>query len=99
MTNIGGSKQKGIITYGLSANRQNPFAGAGHDAIFNTWRRFSKQVLYVAPPFVFFYYVMNWAVDRYVTLRIAGCTRWKLTVCRNHYLNSKAGREEFKDSE
>jgi ubiquinol-cytochrome c reductase subunit 8 len=63
--NTGGLKQKGIITYGLSANRQNPFAGAAHDAVFNTWRRFSKQVLYVAPPFVFFYYVMNWAIDRY----------------------------------
>jgi hypothetical protein len=69
--NIGGSKQRGIITYGLSANRQNPFAGAGHDAVFNTWRRFSKQVLYVAPPFVFFYYVMNWAVERYATSKIA----------------------------
>ncbi|KAJ2993762.1 hypothetical protein NUW58_g1743 [Xylaria curta] len=61
----GGSyKQKGIITYSLSPNKQNPFAGAAHDAVFNTWRRFSKQVLYFAPPLVFFYYAMSWATER-----------------------------------
>ncbi|KAI1811556.1 cytochrome b-c1 complex subunit 8 [Poronia punctata] len=62
--NFGGAKQKGIITYSLSANRQNPFAGAFHDAIFNTWRRFSKQVLYWAPPMIFGYYYMSWATER-----------------------------------
>ncbi|KAI2640179.1 UcrQ family protein [Xylaria nigripes] len=62
--NLGGSKQKGIITYSMSPNRQNPFAGAAHDAIFNTWRRFSKQVLYFAPPFIAFYYAMSWSIER-----------------------------------
>ncbi|ORY63018.1 UcrQ family protein [Pseudomassariella vexata] len=62
--NFGGMKQRGIITYGLSANRQNPLAGTAHDAVFNTWRRFSRQVLYVAPPLVFFYYTMEWAIER-----------------------------------
>ncbi|KAI1332599.1 UcrQ family protein [Xylariaceae sp. FL0255] len=61
---FGGQKQRGIITYAMTANKQNPFAGAGHAAIFNTWRRFSKQVLYVAPPLVFFYYAMSWATER-----------------------------------
>ncbi len=61
----GGTKQKGIITYGLSPNRQNPFAGAGHDAVFNTFRRFRKQVLYWAPPAVVAYFVMDWAVKKY----------------------------------
>ncbi|KAI2779778.1 ubiquinol-cytochrome c reductase complex ubiquinone-binding protein [Daldinia loculata] len=75
--NFGGMPQKGIISYTLSANRQNPLAGTAHAAIFNTWRRFSAQVLYVAPPLIFFYYAMSWATDR------------------NHYLNSKAGRQEF----
>ncbi|KAI0390852.1 cytochrome b-c1 complex subunit 8 [Xylariaceae sp. FL0594] len=79
--NFGGATQKGIITYSVSPNRQNPVAGAFHDAIFNTWRRFSAQVLYVAPPFIFAYYAMSWATER------------------NHYLNSKAGRAEFGDSE
>ena len=60
----GGPKQRGIISYGLSANRQNPLAGAGHAAIFNTWRRFRNQVLYWAPPMVFFYFAMEWAVER-----------------------------------
>ncbi|KAI0412669.1 hypothetical protein EKO27_g9643 [Xylaria grammica] len=62
--NFGGQKQKGIITYTMSPNRQNPIAGAAHDAIFNTWRRFSKQVLYFAPPLIGFYYAMSWAIDR-----------------------------------
>ncbi len=61
----GGMKQKGIITYGVAPNRQNPFAGAAHDAIFNTWRRFSAQVLYWAPPMIVGYYAMNWAIERY----------------------------------
>lgn len=49
----------------MSANQQNAFAGAFNDAIFNSWRRFSRQVLYVAPPLVFFYYAMSWATERY----------------------------------
>ncbi|KAL1869435.1 hypothetical protein VTK73DRAFT_3139 [Phialemonium thermophilum] len=62
--NMGGRPQKGIITYGLSPNRQKLFAGAAHDAVFNTWRRFSSQVLYVAPPFIAAYFLMNWATER-----------------------------------
>lgn len=61
----GGFKQRGIITYGLSANRQNPLAGTANAAIFNTWRRFKGQVLYFAPPMIFFYYAMEWATERY----------------------------------
>ncbi|KAI0206900.1 cytochrome b-c1 complex subunit 8 [Astrocystis sublimbata] len=62
--NFGGPKQRGIITYSLSSNKQNPFAGAAHDAVFNTWRRFSAQALYVVPPFVLAYAVMSWATER-----------------------------------
>jgi ubiquinol-cytochrome c reductase subunit 8 len=61
---LGSPTQRGIISYGVSPNRQNPFAGAAHDAVFNTWRRFSAQVLYWAPGFVVGYYIANWAVDR-----------------------------------
>ncbi|KAK0635915.1 ubiquinol--cytochrome-c reductase chain [Bombardia bombarda] len=61
---FGGMKQKGIITYGVSPNRQNPLAGTGHDAIFNTFRRFSAQVGYWAPPMIAGYYIMNWAIER-----------------------------------
>lgn len=61
----GGSKQKGIISYGIAPNRQFPLAGAAHDALFNTWRRFRGQVLYWAPPLIAGYYVIQWAVQRY----------------------------------
>lgn len=53
-----------ITTYSLSANRQRPFAGAGHAAIFNVFRRFRHQALYVIPPFVVAYAAMNWAIER-----------------------------------
>ncbi|KAJ5097092.1 Cytochrome b-c1 complex subunit 8 [Penicillium angulare] len=53
-----------IATYALSPNQQRPFAGAFHAAIFNTFRRFRHQVLYVVPPFVIAYAAMNWAVER-----------------------------------
>jgi len=53
-----------IATYTLSSNRQRPFAGAFHAAVFNTFRRFRSQVLYVAPPFIIAYAAMNWATER-----------------------------------
>ncbi|RAH65080.1 ubiquinol--cytochrome-c reductase subunit 8 [Aspergillus aculeatinus CBS 121060] len=53
-----------ITSYSLSPNRQRPLAGAGHAAIFNTFRRFRHQVLYVAPPFIAAYALMNWAIER-----------------------------------
>ncbi|OGE56022.1 hypothetical protein PENARI_c003G11580 [Penicillium arizonense] len=53
-----------IATYSLSPNRQRPFAGAAHAAIFNTFRRFRQQVLYVVPPFVVAYAAMEWAIER-----------------------------------
>lgn len=58
--------QRGIISYALSPNRQNPLAGTAHAAVFNTWRRFSHQVLYWAPPLVVVYYAMGWAIERYL---------------------------------
>ncbi|KAI1192737.1 UcrQ family protein [Nemania serpens] len=61
---FGTIKQRGIITYSLSPNKQNPFAGAAHDAVFNTFRRFSKQVLYIAPPLIVGYYAMSWATEK-----------------------------------
>jgi len=63
---FGSPPQKGITTYTLSANRQRPLAGTMHAAVFNSWRRFKGQVLYVAPPFVVAYLVMDWAVKEYV---------------------------------
>lgn len=62
----GGSKQKGIIYYGVSANRQNPFAGAGHDAVFNIFRRTKNQIFFWLPTMVAGYYIVQWANERYV---------------------------------
>jgi ubiquinol-cytochrome c reductase subunit 8 len=59
--------QRGVTTYSISANRQRPLAGAFHSAIFNTWRRFRQQVLFVAPPFIAAYAIMNWAIERSAT--------------------------------
>lgn len=71
----GGAKQKGIITYGLAANRQNPVAGATHDAIFNTFRRTKSQIFYWLPVMAAGYYIMHWATERYVLLTVetGGC--------------------------
>ncbi|KAI1078149.1 cytochrome b-c1 complex subunit 8 [Whalleya microplaca] len=57
-------KHKGITVYSLSPNRQYPLAGAWHDAVFNTWRRFRMQVLYFAPPLIGAYYALDWANKR-----------------------------------
>jgi len=57
-------KAKGLITYTMSANMQRPLAGALHNAIFNTWRRTMGQVLYVVPPFVVAYFLVDWANER-----------------------------------
>ncbi|KAL8799252.1 MAG: hypothetical protein Q9200_007583 [Gallowayella weberi] len=59
-------KQKGIVTYALSANRQRPLAGAASAAVFNTYRRCKAQFLYVVPPFVFAWWIMAWATEKYV---------------------------------
>ncbi|KUL82424.1 hypothetical protein ZTR_11227 [Talaromyces verruculosus] len=56
--------EKGVATYTLSPNRQRLFPNFWHTAIFNTFRRFRHQVLYVAPPFIVAYSLMDWAVER-----------------------------------
>ncbi|KAH8811798.1 ubiquinol-cytochrome c reductase complex ubiquinone-binding protein [Xylogone sp. PMI_703] len=62
--NLGSQPQRGIISYALSQNRQRPLAHVAHAAIFNTWRRFSAQVLYFAPPLIIGYLTMDWAIKR-----------------------------------
>ena len=62
----GSPPQKGVTTYALSANRQNPLAGTAQAAVFNTFRRSRNQIMYWAPPLLIAYYAMNWAVERYV---------------------------------
>ncbi|KAG7039681.1 Cytochrome b-c1 complex subunit 8 [Colletotrichum scovillei] len=60
----GGEKQRGTITYGIAPNRLNPMAQAGHNAVFNIWRRFASQVWFFGPPLAAAWYVMYWADKR-----------------------------------
>ncbi|KAL9100382.1 MAG: hypothetical protein Q9187_009371 [Circinaria calcarea] len=62
--NLGSQTQKGIVTYAISANRQRPLAGVLNAAIFNTWRRFKAQALYVLPPLAIAYATMKWAIEK-----------------------------------
>ncbi|TKA81097.1 hypothetical protein B0A49_00392 [Cryomyces minteri] len=61
---LGSPPQKGVTTYALAQNRQKPLAGVFDAAIFNTWRRFKGQVLYIAPPMIIAYSIMQWAIEK-----------------------------------
>ncbi|RPB25769.1 hypothetical protein L211DRAFT_782566 [Terfezia boudieri ATCC MYA-4762] len=61
---LGSLPQKGITSYSLSPNRQKPLAGTAHAAVFNSFRRFRQSVLYVVPPFIVGYMLMDWATKR-----------------------------------
>lgn len=52
------------MTYGLSSNRQRPFAGFFTKGVWNSVRRVRNQILYVVPPFVVAYSAMQWAIER-----------------------------------
>ncbi|KAK6332861.1 hypothetical protein TWF696_002882 [Orbilia brochopaga] len=58
---FGLARQRGIVQYTLSGNRQNPWGGALRGMVFNGWRRFKGQVFYVAPPFIGAYFLLDWA--------------------------------------
>ena len=97
----GSPRQKGIVTYSLSSNRQRPLAGILNAAVFNTWRRFRGQVLYFAPPLVLAYLVMDWATQKSVLSIEFASSEHKLSYSpyRNEYLNSKPGRLANADKE
>ena len=60
----GGHPGKGTVTYALSANRQRPFVGFFTTRTWNSVRRVRNQILYVVPPFVAAYSLMQWAIER-----------------------------------
>ncbi|XAO23193.1 hypothetical protein I312_101971 [Cryptococcus bacillisporus CA1280] len=62
---MGGPRQKGIKTYGLSPYRQRPLAGMLRAYIFNGSKRTMHQLPYVAPPLIFFYGIYYWAKNKY----------------------------------
>lgn len=61
---LGSMPQKGIVSYTMSINRQNPLAGTLNAAIFNTFRRTRHQILYWAVPMLIAYETFNWAQER-----------------------------------
>lgn len=61
---LGSLPQKGIVTYGLAQNRQNPLAGTFNAAVFNTFRRTRHQILYWGLPLLIAYETMQWAIER-----------------------------------
>ncbi|KAK3636682.1 Cytochrome b-c1 complex subunit 8, mitochondrial [Elasticomyces elasticus] len=56
--------QRGIVSYTISPNRQNPLAGALRAAVFNTFRRSRGQVLYWTIPLLMAGQAMEWANRR-----------------------------------
>ncbi|KAF9374524.1 ubiquinol--cytochrome-c reductase subunit 8 [Podila verticillata] len=57
---LGAPKQRGIAIYALSPYEQRAFAGALHQAVFNTFRRVTGQAFYIAIPFGAAYGLYSW---------------------------------------
>ncbi|KAJ1980240.1 ubiquinol--cytochrome-c reductase subunit 8 [Dimargaris cristalligena] len=62
--NLGGPKQRGIVSYRLSSYEQRVFAGVFKKGFYNVIRRFSANVLYIGPPMIASYMVYSWAKKR-----------------------------------
>ncbi|KAI8051378.1 UcrQ family protein [Gilbertella persicaria] len=65
---MGGPTQRGVVTYLLSPFEQKPFAGAAHNAVFNTARRVTSQVPYVGVAFGLGYFIYTSAKSRHAYL-------------------------------
>ncbi|KAK9455441.1 hypothetical protein V1511DRAFT_500471 [Dipodascopsis uninucleata] len=61
---MGGPKQRGIITYSVSSYAQKPLAGVLYNAVFNTFRRVSSQAFYVIAPASLYLYIIMKAKER-----------------------------------
>ena len=58
--------QQGVVTYKLAPNRIRASAiFYNKGAVSNTFRRTRNQFLYVIPPFVVAYLLMDWANETY----------------------------------
>jgi ubiquinol-cytochrome c reductase subunit 8 len=62
---LGAPKQRGIVTYVLSPYEQRAFAGAAHQAVFNTFRRVTGQAFYVAVPLGGAYGLYSWGKENH----------------------------------
>ncbi|CAH2277024.1 cytochrome b-c1 complex subunit 8 [Pelobates cultripes] len=59
------AKVRHIITYSLSPFEQKAFPHYFSKGIPNMWRRFSAQVLKVAPPFLLMYVTYSWGTQEH----------------------------------
>ena len=64
---LGAPKQRGIAIYALSPYEQRAFAGALHQAVFNTFRRVTGQAFYIAVPFGAAYGLYSWGKQNHRT--------------------------------
>lgn len=60
---MGSPKQKRITIHSVSPYAQAPLHGSTQRAIFNSFRRFKSQVLYIAVPFAIVWSVWTEARD------------------------------------
>ncbi|GMG52896.1 unnamed protein product [Ambrosiozyma monospora] len=74
---MGSPTQKYLNTYTVSPYAQSALKGSLERAFFNSFRRFTSQILYIAVPGV-----VVWEI-------------WVKNRDYNHYLYTKAGREEL----
>ncbi|CAO0791024.1 unnamed protein product [Mucor circinelloides] len=65
---MGGPTQRGVVTYILSPFEQKAFAGAAHNAVFNTARRVTSQIPYIGVAFGLGYFIYTSAVKRHTYL-------------------------------
>ncbi|CEP08796.1 hypothetical protein [Parasitella parasitica] len=65
---MGGPTQRGVVTYILSPFEQKAFAGAAHNAVFNTARRVTSQIPYVGVAFGLGYFIYTSAQSRHAYL-------------------------------
>lgn len=70
---LGAPKQRGIVTYVLSPYEQRAFAGALHQAIFNTFRRVTGQAFYIAVPLGAAYGLYSWGKENHRTSLVFFC--------------------------
>ncbi|GAA5887219.1 hypothetical protein JCM6882_002453 [Rhodosporidiobolus microsporus] len=60
--NLGGPKQKGIVTYTVSPFRQAPMRGAFAHWLKNGYVRLAHQALFFAVPFAAGYGLLSWSI-------------------------------------
>ncbi|KAF9364291.1 ubiquinol--cytochrome-c reductase subunit 8 [Mortierella sp. NVP85] len=73
---LGAPKQRGIAIYSLSPFEQRAFAGALHQAVFNTFRRVTGQIFYIGVPVGIAYSVFTWGKENH---------HWRLTKAGHAY--------------